>query len=122
MERMVSGSIPASLSPAKASPLSLRRMRLYLSADIGLLTQLQPMEGENLYGFEPLRLGGCGEQFVHGLLAVLDENLIEEAILLEELGDLAFDDFLHHVAGLDRKSTRLNSSHVKISYAVFCLK
>src|SRR5690606_40080032 len=23
---------------------------------------------------------------------------------------------------LDRKSTRLNSSHVKISYAVFCLK
>src|SRR5207302_11135529 len=26
------------------------------------------------------------------------------------------------VTGLDRKSTRLNSSHVKISYAVFCLK
>src|SRR5690606_39612713 len=26
------------------------------------------------------------------------------------------------VAGEDRKSTRLNSSHVKISYAVFCLK
>src|SRR5690606_5466780 len=31
---------------------------------------------------------------------------------------------LRAVAGLipDRKSTRLNSSHVKISYAVFCLK
>src|SRR5690606_40528849 len=26
------------------------------------------------------------------------------------------------VANLDRKSTRLNSSHVKISYAVLCLK
>src|SRR5690606_41985110 len=26
------------------------------------------------------------------------------------------------VRSLDRKSTRLNSSHVKISYAVFCLK
>src|SRR5690606_39541930 len=25
-------------------------------------------------------------------------------------------------SGEDRKSTRLNSSHVKISYAVFCLK
>src|SRR5690554_7061366 len=24
--------------------------------------------------------------------------------------------------GVDRKSTRLNSSHVRISYAVFCLK
>src|SRR5690606_33510962 len=27
-----------------------------------------------------------------------------------------------HQDDLDRKSTRLNSSHVKISYAVFCLK
>src|SRR5690606_40654056 len=26
------------------------------------------------------------------------------------------------IVGEDRKSTRLNSSHVKISYAVFCLK
>src|SRR5690349_23677879 len=26
------------------------------------------------------------------------------------------------LAGPDRKSTRLNSSHVEISYAVFCLK
>src|SRR5690606_40268380 len=26
------------------------------------------------------------------------------------------------IARIDRKSTRLNSSHVKISYAVFCLK
>src|SRR5690554_7209583 len=26
------------------------------------------------------------------------------------------------MANLDRKSTRLNSSHVRISYAVFCLK
>src|SRR5690606_40059057 len=26
------------------------------------------------------------------------------------------------VLAIDRKSTRLNSSHVKISYAVFCLK
>src|SRR5690625_6562800 len=29
---------------------------------------------------------------------------------------------LHLVLRLDRKSTRLNSSHVAISYAVFCLK
>src|SRR5204863_7674166 len=27
-----------------------------------------------------------------------------------------------HAHGVDRKSTRLNSSHVEISYAVFCLK
>src|SRR5438874_5022506 len=29
---------------------------------------------------------------------------------------------LFALTGLDRKSTRLNSSHVEISYAVFCLK
>src|SRR3712207_8795396 len=27
-----------------------------------------------------------------------------------------------HLGGRDRKSTRLNSSHANISYAVFCLK
>src|SRR5690242_20761451 len=27
-----------------------------------------------------------------------------------------------HRRGIDRKSTRLNSSHMSISYAVFCLK
>src|SRR5690606_42106603 len=29
---------------------------------------------------------------------------------------------IEELLGTDRKSTRLNSSHVKISYAVFCLK
>src|SRR5256885_11573835 len=32
------------------------------------------------------------------------------------------DAFLPEVAARDRKSTRLNSSHLVISYAVFCLK
>ena len=31
-------------------------------------------------------------------------------------------DTAEEVQGVDRKSTRLNSSHVVISYAVFCLK
>src|SRR3712207_8555553 len=35
-----------------------------------------------------------------------------------ELGDPAVDE----LADPDRKSTRLNSSHANISYAVFCLK
>src|SRR5260370_7617059 len=33
-----------------------------------------------------------------------------------------FDSFEHVDTALDRKSTRLNSSHTSISYAVFCLK
>src|SRR5690606_41018316 len=40
-----------------------------------------------------------------------------------DVGVAAEAAFLHvAVADADRKSTRLNSSHVKISYAVFCLK
>src|SRR5690606_4537185 len=48
------------------------------------------------------------------------ERLVMQSRASGEAGALAFvdlDDFK-----LDRKSTRLNSSHVKISYAVFCLK
>src|SRR3712207_7459190 len=37
----------------------------------------------------------------------------------ENLGDLRDADF---IVITDRKSTRLNSSHANISYAVFCLK
>src|SRR5690606_40259220 len=35
---------------------------------------------------------------------------------------LIVNDYWAEAIALDRKSTRLNSSHVKISYAVFCLK
>src|SRR2546430_13722680 len=42
----------------------------------------------------------------------------------EEVGGLPVRDArqYHVVQVLDRKSTRLNSSHSQISYAVFCLK
>src|SRR5438874_2947967 len=38
------------------------------------------------------------------------------------LSDIGWTDVTTTTAVLDRKSTRLNSSHVEISYAVFCLK
>src|SRR5436309_12073263 len=44
-------------------------------------------------------------------------RLLQRVRLRQRLVDLARDGRL-----ADRKSTRLNSSHVKISYAVFCLK
>src|SRR3989442_11616435 len=36
--------------------------------------------------------------------------------------DGSIDSMSCHFTLVDRKSTRLNSSHVRISYAVFCLK
>src|SRR2546430_5904952 len=61
-----------------------------------------------------------------------DEQRLAEldriAVLGHDRGDatgpVGFD-LVHHLHGLDdedRKSTRLNSSHSQISYAVFCLK
>src|SRR5690606_41672646 len=40
----------------------------------------------------------------------------------EARAKLAVEQTFQTLRGRDRKSTRLNSSHVKISYAVFCLK
>src|SRR5690606_42066740 len=47
-------------------------------------------------------------------------TVVDNALLHEVLDNLV----KQHECALetDRKSTRLNSSHVKISYAVFCLK
>src|SRR5688572_31593835 len=51
------------------------------------------------------------------------------AVVLEKSGDVgglartaAYKGFHFDMGGQDRKSTRLNSSHSQISYAVFCLK
>src|SRR5437660_2155587 len=55
------------------------------------------------------------------LVAELRENLL--AVLRPVQSQHQRADFLQVLlAQLDRKSTRLNSSHVAISYAVFCLK
>src|SRR5690625_7049364 len=46
-----------------------------------------------------------------------------ELVFNHSLGAIARKDLpLNTYEDLDRKSTRLNSSHVAISYAVFCLK
>src|SRR5690554_6995686 len=63
-----------------------------------------------------------GETFSEN--AILKAEGIAEQMNLPVLADdsgLSID-YLDGRPGVDRKSTRLNSSHVRISYAVFCLK
>src|SRR5438874_10083667 len=48
--------------------------------------------------------------------------LVEERFAHAEIGERAPGLDAERFLVLDRKSTRLNSSHVEISYAVFCLK
>src|SRR5690625_6783887 len=49
-------------------------------------------------------------------------NLLEIGFNIEGVDDSEINQILNAVIEKDRKSTRLNSSHVAISYAVFCLK
>src|SRR5262245_49357880 len=50
-------------------------------------------------------------------------SLKEQIIFTEEMARARAPEILDAVAvNIDRKSTRLNSSHLGISYAVFCLK
>src|SRR3712207_7804996 len=46
----------------------------------------------------------------------------EEAPWVTIAHSVVYKPMRKNVVGLDRKSTRLNSSHANISYAVFCLK
>src|SRR5699024_12850378 len=50
----------------------------------------------------------------------------EEYVAVASMGiiglDMPMDKISSHIPKLDRKITRLNSSHLSISYAVFCLK
>src|SRR3712207_7571013 len=47
----------------------------------------------------------------------------QEVVAAEQLlGHVGGGPAQDRLTGLDRKSTRLNSSHANISYAVFCLK
>src|SRR5437870_10458822 len=59
----------------------------------------------------------------HGVTILFSTHIMEQAEkLCDELCIIARGRKLVEGASLDRKSTRLNSSHVAISYAVFCLK
>src|SRR5690625_2098459 len=60
---------------------------------------------------------------LHGVEQVenMDRDTIEYHAEYEDLFFLV-ESRIGEIIGEDRKSTRLNSSHVAISYAVFCLK
>src|SRR5690606_40303803 len=96
---------------------------------------LKRQDGEvslHVPGDEPIHPARAGEN-----LAALDQGLDVHIARTDPLGGSILKRKLHKVRlgglkpegnlgsvckHLDRKSTRLNSSHVKISYAVFCLK
>src|SRR5258708_24134229 len=72
------------------------------------------------HGRVGLVAGGSGDGDVHAELRRTEHQRVGHVIAVADVGELA----ALQIAELlpDRKSTRLNSSHQIISYAVFCLK
>src|SRR5690606_40019075 len=95
---------------------------------------LVPTGERDPYGLRRAALGllsACEQLAAGGLLALNDHDTLRLEELLAftagtfEDGTLAegtAEAVANFIYERDRKSTRLNSSHVKISYAVFCLK
>src|SRR5699024_12038664 len=58
-------------------------------------------------------------------IAVQSTNVVSKSLKIYSLHQrqlMSDEDLATYLNNEDRKSTRLNSSHVSISYAVFCLK
>src|SRR5690348_16154154 len=67
--------------------------------------------------------GGLMSFFAGPVLGLLSDRFGRRPVLLISLTGFGIDFlFMAFAPSLDRKSTRLNSSHPSISYAVFCLK
>src|SRR5699024_11737455 len=91
---------------------------VYASGKAGVASTEQPADGElpESQDLEPL--------FATIMEHIPAPTYTEGEVLQAHVTNLDYSSFLGRLALLrvDRKSTRLNSSHVSISYAVFCLK
>src|SRR3712207_8127378 len=80
-----------------------------------------------LFPYTTLFRSGCFHLLKISIIIWIDDGvmLISKAQLCQKAANvicLTKDNWLNKSFKLDRKSTRLNSSHANISYAVFCLK
>src|SRR3989454_4998794 len=88
------------------------------------LTPRQQLLAEEFIGniAEDGYLGATPEEIVRGANQLLEEHAVEsEQDAQPQLFTIAEAEEMLRIIQ-DRKSTRLNSSHLVISYAVFCLK
>src|SRR5688500_20042925 len=96
-------------------------MLFYVHAPHRDLHSFPTRRSSDLVAFELHALHGHFLARIHAVGArVIEQQLVELLPLhLEGIAELRID---RAFEAEDRKSTRLNSSHLVISYAVFCLK
>src|SRR3712207_8563977 len=104
---MALGAFATSTLLTKNSFLDEIRKQYVLTARMKGLSERQALYGHVFRNAMLIVVAGFPGAFIHAFFA--GSLLIETIFSLDGLG-------------LDRKSTRLNSSHANISYAVFCLK
>src|SRR5690625_1829649 len=81
---------------------------------VALISLLGSLFYSEVMGYEPCKLCWIQRIFMYPLVVIYGYALMKKNVDMARPGLL--------LSGVDRKSTRLNSSHVAISYAVFCLK
>src|SRR3712207_8688647 len=106
----VMAALETPLSPVKINAVAMRGVNDDEIADMAKLTLRYPM---HVRFIELMPLNGDTDGSRFRKLFIPGKEILERA--QSELGDL-------EPVEKDRKSTRLNSSHANISYAVFCLK
>src|SRR5690606_42109102 len=106
--------LPCSSPPAALPPTEPDTLSLHDALPIFSLGE----SAERVVADEPAR----PPQLVHDFVAGVDAVGAADAFHLQAVPDIDPGRTDRNAAEADRKSTRLNSSHVKISYAVFCLK
>src|SRR3712207_8345474 len=67
---------------------------------------------------QPVELADAGQRPVESNALIAKSAAVPE----QDVSGIARTRLVVHPLSRDRKSTRLNSSHANISYAVFCLK
>src|SRR5699024_12519889 len=105
--------LSTTFSPTLTALLSLlhHHMSLFLPPPPSAIYTLSLHDALPIFAVHPAADHALGVLHRDAALRLLDEH---------DRRDDGHGEAEHH--GEDRKSTRLNSSHVSISYAVFCLK
>src|SRR5690625_5855 len=99
---------------------------LFIELPVGFEAQVRPRSGlAAKHGVTVLNSPGTIDADYRGEIGVILVNLSNEDFVIKDGERIAQMVIAKHEQVQwteDRKSTRLNSSHVAISYAVFCLK
>src|SRR5690554_7053821 len=104
----------------KPQNLILGLSLLFTFTFLGYGQQNQRDTSKSLVGF--IKKGKLSFHSRTYLMSTLNEGKGNDFFTLANGNIFSYKTPIFHGFQIDRKSTRLNSSHVRISYAVFCLK